>query len=31
VDQLKKTEKDKKILKERKGKANIKLVWVNKS
>ena len=28
VDQLKKAEKDKKILK---GKANIKLVWVNKS
>ena len=28
MDQLKKAEKDKKILK---GKANIKLVWVNKS
>ena len=31
MNQLKKVEKDKKILKGLKGKANIKLVWVNKS
>ena len=31
MDQLKKVERDKKILKGLKGKTNIKLVWVNKS
>ena len=31
MNQLKKVERDKKILKGLKGKANIKLVWVNKS
>ena len=31
MNQLKKVERDKKILKGLKGKTNIKLVWVNKS